>query len=174
MQSLHRFLTSMNMSSFLKMYLIEKLPLYRTLILAVFTFFLSCSDRGDDFQTFLEKHDGTEWLLSKNNMDITVYIRLNNYNKKLIEQWSYNSEFDCYAYNPNIFIPGNFEIMENSVKRLVVQCDAVLGPFESMAFSILGDALKVDIIISEWEKETVYFNKSSLNVDYLDICHDQN
>ena len=174
MQSLHRFLTSMSMSSFLKMYLVKKSPLYITLILAVFTFFLSCSDRGDDFQTFLEKYDGTEWLLSKNNMDITVYIRLNNYSNKLIEQWSYNGEFDCYTYNPNIFIPGNFEIKENSMNKLVVQCDEVLGPFESMAFSIQGAALKVDIIISEWEEETVYFNKSSMNVDYLEICDDQN
>jgi hypothetical protein len=155
------------------MNLINKIALFITLILAVFTFSLSCSGGDDDFRTFLEKHDGTEWLLSKENFDTAVYIRLNNYEIKLLEQWSYNSEFDCYEYNSNIFIPGDFKIKDNSMEKLIVECDAIIGPFESMTFSIQDDALRVDIIISEWEEETVYFNKSSVTVDNLGICNTQ-
>ena len=155
------------------MNLIKKIALFITLILAIFSLSLSCSDGDDDFRTFLEKLDGTEWLLSKENFDTTVYIRLNNNEIKLLEQWSYNSVFDCYEYNSNIFIPGDFKIKENSMEKLVVECDAVIGPFECMTFSIQDDSLRVDIIISEWEEETVYFNKSSVTVDNLVICDAQ-
>jgi hypothetical protein len=155
------------------MHLIKKISLFITLILAVFTLSLSCSDGDDDFRTFLEKHDGTEWILSKEDFDTTVYIRLNINEIKLLEQWSYNSEFDCYDYNSNIFIPGDFNIKENSMEKLVVECDAIIGPFECMTFSIQDDALRVDIIISEWEEETVYFNKSLVTVDNLEICYAQ-
>ena len=152
------------------MNLINKIALFLALILTVFALSLSCSVGDDDFRTFLEKHDGKEWLLSKENFDITVYIRLNNCELNLLEQWSYNSELDCHEYNSNIFIPGDFKIKENSMNKLVVECDAIIGPFECMTFSIQDEALRVDIIISEWEEETVYFNKSSVTVDNLGIC----
>ena len=97
------------------MNLIKKIALFTTLMLVVFTLSLSCSDEGDDLRTFLEKHDGTEWLLSKEDFNTTVYIRLNNYEIKLLEQWSYNCEFDSYEYNSNIFIPGDFKIKENLI-----------------------------------------------------------
>jgi len=113
-------------------------------------------------------------VIVKEDFNTTVYIRLNNYEIKLLEQWSYNSEFDCYEYNSNIFIPGDFNIKENSMEKLVVECDAVIGPFECMIFSIQDEALRVDIIISEWEEETVYFNKSLVTLDNLNICYSQN
>ena len=34
--------------------------------------------------------------------------------------------------------------------------------------------LLIDIIISEWEEETVYFNKSLVTIDNFETCDDQN
>lgn len=144
------------------------LSLLYCLIFILLTFTISCSDEGDDFQSFLEKNDGTEWLLL--NDDITVYIRLNNNKNNLLEQWCYNFETDCYDYNPNIFIPGDSEIKENSTDRFIIRGDIILSDYESMTFSVQGDTLTVNIKLSEWENETVYFNKSLVKVDDLPKC----
>jgi len=155
-----------------KKHFIKKTSLIVCLILIVFTNFLSCSDEGDDFQLFLEKNDGTEWLLM--NEDLTVYIRFNNNKTNLIEQWSYNKEFDCYEYNPNIFIPGDIEINENSIDKLIIKGDYILSDYEYMTFSVQDNTLTVDIQLSEWEEDTVYFNKSLVKVDDLAKCVDLN
>ena len=145
-----------------------KTSLIVCLILIVFTNSLSCSDEGDDFQSFLEKNDGTEWLLL--NDDITVYIRFNNNDINLIEQWSYNKEADCYEYDPNIFIPGDFEIKENSIDKLIIEGDFILSDYEYMTFSIKDNTLTVDIQLCEWQEETVFFNKSFVKVNDLAKC----
>ena len=144
-----------------------------TLILMSCIFFITCSEDTIDEviaepQTFLEKNDGTQWLLS--NKDITVYIRINNDNVHLIEQWRMSGELDCYNYNANIFNPGYYTIKENSANKLVIDCDPVLGDCECMTFSKQGNTLTVDIKISEWEEETVLFNVSSVQVDDLQKC----
>lgn len=131
--------------------------------MAVFTLSLSCSDGDDDFRTFLEKHDGSEWLLSNENFETTVYIRFNNYEIILLEQWSYNSELDCYEYNSNIFIPGDFKIKENSMRKLVVECDAIIGPFESMTFSIQ------DIFIAAMNNNTKKMASFFLMIYFLEV-----
>ncbi len=134
----------------------------------VFTNSISCSDEDDDFQSFLEKNDGTQWLLL--NDDNTVYIRFNNNKTNLIEQWSYNKEFDCYEYNANIFIPGDFEIKENTIDKLIIEGEFILSDYEYMTFSIQDEKLTVDIKLSEWQEETVYFNKSFVKVNDLEKC----
>ena len=150
-----------------------KTAIFITLILTLFCLSFSCSDDtideiNVDFKTFLEENDGTEWLLSKD--DIKVYIRLNNDSIQLIEQWRFNSELNCYAYNSNIFSPGSYTIKENSKNKLVIDCDPILGDCDCMTFSRLGNTLTVDIKISEWEEETVFFNISSVKVDELLKC----
>ena len=144
-----------------------------TLMMTVFIFSASCSDDTNEeiiveFETFLEKNDKTAWLLSTD--DRTVYIRLNNDTILLIEQWRYNSDLDCYAYNPNIFNPGTYKVKENSNHKLVIDCDIILGDCDCMTFSRHEDTLHVDIRISEWEEETVYFSKASVLVDDLVKC----
>ena len=151
-----------------KKHFIKKTSLIVCLILIVFTNFLSCSDEGEDFQSFLEKNDGTEWLLL--NDDIIVYIRFNNNEINLIEQWSYNRELDCYDYNANIFVPGDFEIKENSINKLIIEGDYILSDYEYMTFSVQDNTLTVDIQLCEWEEETVYFNKSVVKLDDLIKC----
>lgn len=146
---------------------------WMALILTFCVFFISCDEdtideiSGDPL-TFLEENDGTKWLLS--NKDITVYIRINNDNIHLIEQWRMTEDLDCYNYNANIFNPGYYTIKENSANRLVISCDPVLGDCDYMTFSKQGSLLTVDIHISEWEEETVLFNISSVQVDDLEKC----
>lgn len=161
-----------NMQPFLnylsKIHLTETIALLFTSILIAFSFMFSCSDEGDDFQTFLEKNDGTEWILL--NDDLTVYIRLNKNKLHLIEQWSYNKESECYEYNPNIFSPGDFEIKENSIDKLVIQGDVILSDYEFMTFSREDNTLRVVIKLCEGQEETIYFKKSLLRVDEFRIC----
>lgn len=152
----------------LRKHLVERMTRIVCLIWILFTIPISCSEEGDDFQSFLEKNDGTEWILF--NDDITVYIRLNNNKTNLIEQWSYNKESDCYDYNPNIFIPGDFNIKENSIDILIIRGDIILSDYDYMTFSREDDTLTVKITLCEWQEETVYFNKSLVRLDDLLRC----
>lgn len=168
MQYLKSLFSLMNNIVFLKKHIIAIKTLFATLILSSFVFLLSCTDTGDEFQTFLEKNDGTEWLLSNDNL--TVYIRLNNNSTPHIEQWYYTSEFKCFEYNPNIFIPGDCKIKENSIDTLIVEGDLFLSDYEYMTFTTQGNTLKVDITLDECQEETVYFTKSSVWLDNLETC----
>ena len=131
---------------------------------------LFCTDEDgvEDFQTFLEKNDGSEWMLK--NDSLNVYIRINNNDKHLIEQWYFRSELKCYDYNPNIFVPGDCKILENSADCLMVRGDYILSDFDSMTFSNEGNRLRVDIQMSEWRLETVYFTQSSSRIENLKEC----
>ena len=168
MKSLKMIFHKMNVLRPSKLYFIEKTALIICLVLIILTNSISCADEGDDFQSFLEKNDGTEWLLL--NDELTVYIRFNNNNINLIEQWGYNKELDCYEYNPNIFTPGDSKIKENSIDKLIVEGDIILSDYEYMTFSVQDDKLTVDIKLCEWQEETVYFYKSVVNVDDLQQC----
>ena len=154
----------------------KKIALYNYIFLILSALFLSCTDTDDDLQDiyledFLKKNDGTEWMLE--NDDLAVYIRLNNSFDQLIEQWRYDPELNCYNYNPNIFIPGNYAVLENSTHQLTIEGDAILSDYECMIFSREDNSLKVLIRISEWQEETVYFTLSTLQVDDLERCTDQ-
>lgn len=128
----------------------------------------SCADDTDEFYTFLEKNDGTEWLL--NNDSLQVYIRINNNSENLIEQWYYISEMNCFDYNSNIFSAGECVIKENSTDRCVIAGDMVLSDYEYMTFTRQDNLLRVDFTINEWQNETVFFSRSIENVDNLNNC----
>jgi len=168
MKSLKKIISIMDVFHLRELKLKKIIPLSYYLILIVLTVVISCSDEGEDFQSFLEKNDGTEWLLKNENL--IVYIRLNINESILLEQWSYNKESDCYDYNSNIFSPGDFEIKENSIDKLSIQGDMILSDFELMTFSRQDNILTVDIVLCEWEEETVYFDQSSAKVDKLTKC----
>ncbi|MGA9270320.1 MAG: hypothetical protein WBV45_06835 [Lutimonas sp.] len=140
------------------------------MILSVYL--LSCADDSidsvEDFQSFLEKNDGSEWLLR--NDTLKVFIRINNNETHLIEQWYYLEESNCFDYNPNIFVPGNCTIKENSNECFMVMGDLFLSDYESMTFTNQGALLRVDITLDEWNDETVFFSKSTESVDDLKTC----
>lgn len=154
----------------------KSISTYKYIILLVFTAIFSCTDTGEDIEpinieNFLKKNDGTEWLLS--NDDLKVYIRLNDDLEQLIEQWRYNLELNCYEYNPNIFSPGNLKIVENSSNELTIEGDAVLSDYEHMTLTREGNTLKVLITITEWQEEAVYFTQATLQLEDLERCTDQ-
>ena len=154
----------------------KSISTYKYIILLVFTVILSCTDTDEEIQTintedFLKKNDGTEWLLS--NDDLKVYIRLNDDLEQLIEQWRYNEKLDCYEYNPNIFSPGNLRIVENLTYEMTVEGDPVLSDYEHMTISREGNTLKVLITITEWQEEAVFFTQATLQLDDLERCTDQ-
>lgn len=151
MQYLKKLLHKMNVLGLSKMHFIQKTAPLVCLVLIALTNSLSCADEGADLQSFLEKNDGTEWLLL--NDDLTVYIRFNNNEINLIEQWSYDKEFDCYEYDPNIFTPGDSEIKENSIDKLMIEGDVILSDYETMSFSVQDNILRVDIKLCEWQEE---------------------
>lgn len=151
----------------------KSVPTSKFIILTLFVFILACTNTSDDVQNihnvdFLYKNDGTEWLLS--NDDLKVYIRLNDDVEQLIEQWSYQEDLDCYEYNPNIFSPGNLRIVENLTNEMTIEGDPVLNDYEHMTLSRQGNTLKVIITITEWQEETVYFTEATLQLNNLEKC----
>lgn len=154
------------------MKIIKNYITYLILISLLFSLQLSCTDDSEDtvevFETFLEKNHQTEWILS--DPELIVYIRINDDETHLIEQWSYVTDKGCYEYNANIFLHGDYRILENSENLLIVGCDPVLGDCDKLAFHMEGTALQVDVTISEWEEEIVYFTKSSVPLDELKTC----
>ena len=86
----------------------------------------------------------------------------------------FNDELNYYSYNSNIFNPGNFTIKENSIDILVIDCDPIVGDCDYMVITRQENTLKVDVWITEWEEETVYFNKSLVVLDELTICDIEN
>lgn len=150
---------------------------FKNLVLIVFAILISCTDSTDDLQDiyledFLQKNDGTEWLLS--NDDLEVYIRLNDNLEHLIEQWRYLEEQDCFEYNPNIFYPGTAKIVVNHASELTVEGDPVLSDYEQMTLIREGNNLKVILTINEWQQETVYFSQSTRQIEILETCSEQN
>lgn len=142
-------------------------------LLIIVSSFFSCTETDNDLididlKDFLNKNNGTEWLLS--NKDLSVFIRLNNNPEKLIEQWEYHEEQGCYEYNSNIFSPGTLKILENNSSELRIEGDPVLSDYECMTFTRQGDSLKVTIRVNEWQKEFVYFTLATMQVDELTLC----
>lgn len=156
----------------IKSYRSDFFRLLQCLVVILTACLLSCSDDSsdsiEDFQTFLEKNDGSEWSLR--NDSLKVFIRINNNETNLIEQWYYINESKCFDYNPNIFVPGNCTIKENSNECFMVMGDLFLSDYESMTFTNQGALLRVDITLDEWNDETVFFSKSTESVDDLKTC----
>lgn len=149
----------------------------KILTLIILAFIFACTNSNDDLQDidlvdFLEKNNGTEWMLT--NDDLKVYIRLNDNPEHLIEQWSYNERQECFEYNANIFSPGTLKIIENETNELMVEGDPVLSDYEHMTLTRQHDTLKVIITINEWQEETVYFNLSTMQLEDLETCIEKN
>ena len=169
MQFINRTFPSKIVSRIFKTKNINKLVSHLISTLLLFSLLTSCSDDTDEISlTFLEKNHNTQWVLS--HPELSVYIRINNEQDHLIEQWRYDDELKCYEYNSNIFIPGDYQIIENTEDQLVVSCDAILGNCNKLTFHLEGNTLQVDVELSEWEEETVYFLKSKQNLNDLSTC----
>ncbi len=139
---------------------------YFFILLSLAIYFNGCSTDDDDItsQTFLEKYDGTKWV---NTDEFTIYIRLNDNINKLVETWFLFG--DCYFYDYDFESEG-VEIVENSENKLIIKYTDD-GDIETVTVTIQGETLKV-VIKEGNEEEIIYFDKTSVNVDDLEICPD--
>ena len=129
-----------------------------------------CSSDDETTKTFLEKYDGTSWLVPIS--EETVYIRINDDLIKFIEEWEYYESNDCYEYEDHFFEEGTFEVIENSENKLIVEYNYE-GDTETLTLTVQGDTLKVVVDYSfdgETGQEILFLTKSSINVDDLVIC----
>lgn len=145
---------------------------YFFILLGLIVSFNGCSDDDDiTSQTFLEKLDGTKWVYTEliDDNEFSIYIRINNNTNKLIEQWYFVFEDDCYYYGYDS-VSGNMEIIENSNDKLILKYTDE-GDTEIVTVTKQGETLKV-VIQEGGEEEIIYFDKTSVNVDGLFICPD--
>ncbi len=136
----------------------------------------SCiSDQKDkdllSIQTFLERHDGTAWTVIED--DLRVYIRLNNDKDEDLELWISELELaklmtkkECFYHNHEILNAAEVEVLEHSGSKLAF----TYLEDESYTFTIDGERLKLEFENSDDVKKTIYFAKSTEDVDDLDIC----
>ena len=140
---------------------------YFFIILGLIVSFNSCSDDDDDdFQTFLERYDGTKWV---NTDELTFYIRLNDNTNKLIESWILFD--DCYFYDVDFESEG-VELVENSKDKLIIKFTDD-GDITTVTITMQGETLRA-VVKEGNEEDIIYFDKSSVNVDDLEICPIEN
>ena len=128
----------------------------------------SCSsDDGNTSNTFLEIYDGTKWILSD---DETLYVRLNSDLNKLIEEWEFDESHNCYKYDDS-FEDWPYEIIENSKDKFVIKYSNE-GNSKTLTLTVQGEVLKAVVNHSGEENgiDTYYFDRTSINVDDLEIC----
>lgn len=152
--------------------------------LLVFTIsFNSCSDDDDDpviSETFLEKYVGSIWILTDDGgvpdeADVPTYFRFINDANKILEGWYLDFvEAECYYHIEGINIDsGNMTLQENSQTKLVIQI-VYSDETETYTCTIQGDTLKIVMVYEEvgWPSETatLYFDKTTADVDALPLC----
>ena len=107
----------------------------------------NCTDDDPDdimVQNFLEKNDGTKWVVTED--DIIVYLRINNNLNRAVELWMKEinmgkgmTDDDCYYYSHDLFDNDEMEIGENSTNKFSF---TYLGN-ETWVLSLEGDQLKL-------------------------------
>lgn len=138
--------------------------LYFFIILGLTISFNGCSDDDDDdFQTFLEKYDGTKWVYTED--EFTFYVRLNDNPNKLIESWILID--DCYFYSVD-FESESVELVENSKDKLIIKYTDD-GEIITVTLTTQGETIRV-VVKDGNEEDIMIFDKTSVNVDDLEIC----
>jgi hypothetical protein len=134
------------------------------------------SDDKDDIvvQTFLEKNNGTKWVITED--DDLIYMRINDDMTKPIELWISDfdvakglADDDCYYYNDDLLEIEEMEILENSANKLTF---TYLGN-ETWSFTIAGDRLKMEFTNSSGLQDATYLDKTNDDVDSFEICTEE-
>lgn len=115
---------------------------------------------GDQGEDFLEKYNGVTWA----NDDPQVgYLRINDNVNKYLESWWFYE--DCYVYDNNFEI--NFiDIYDN---KLIYIIDEGTSYQETLTFTVKDGVLKL-IVESDSGNEILYFDKTSVDINTLEIC----
>lgn len=132
----------------------------------------SCSDDGDDADSFLEKNGGTVWKISQSGANI--YAQINNSVSNPLELWVSFGEDLCYIYESIKDGGVEVEILENTESTLKLRVDESSTEYTILTLTVTGNLLTV---VSEYfedgesvEKETIPLQKTDDDPDSLDIC----
>lgn len=154
--------------------------------LLVFTIsFNSCSDDDDDnssdARAFLELYEGTTWELNDDGgvvefEEVPAYFRFVNDATNVIDGWyrvSNNEEF-CYYNILGINLDnGDMTLVGKSENKIVIKI-TYTDETETYTVTIQGDILTIVMVYKEegWPAETytLYFDKTTVNVDALPLC----
>lgn len=153
-------------------------------LLVLIVSFNGCSDDDDETpiisKTFIELYTGTTWALIDDGEvpveeGVPTYFRFINDASKVLEGWYENSnEADCYYYFEGINLDnGAMTLEENSENKLIIKIKYT-DESETYTCTVQGDTFKIVMVYEEvgWPAETftIYFNKTSVNVDELLLC----
>lgn len=153
-------------------YLTRKLLTFIILLGLIFS--ISNCNSDDDIpptsNTFLELYDGTTWVISDDDENLT-YIRLISNENSFAEAWEYWDVEDCYEHD-NSVLEGSIEIIENSKDRFIVKV-VIEGYTETVTISMQGESLKVVVNWAdngESGENISYLDRTLVDVDALKIC----
>lgn len=140
-------------------------------IMLVFSLF-SCSDDGDDADTFLEKNGGTVWKISQSGANI--FAQINNSASNPLELWVSFGEDVCYVYQSIQDEGVEVEILENTESTLKLRVDESSTEYTILTLTISGNILTVK---SEYyedgeldDTELIPLQKTTEDPDDLEIC----
>lgn len=163
--------------------------LYLFLFLGACFYFVGCNsdDEGEIViveKTFLEKYDGTKWVVAEAYEGYIYYLRVNDNQRVPFEIWGRPAELGksrneeaCYGYQDGYMDDDGgstpIEIVENSENRFTIGGDG-----EFWCLEIRGETLKFggwsiygDADSNIWDDpESWTFEKTNVNVDAFEIC----
>jgi hypothetical protein len=160
--------------------------LYLFIFLTACFSFVSCnSDDEDEIEiiekTFLEKYDGTKWMIVGEYEGYILYLRVNNSQRVPFELWGRavdSPEDACYGHQDGYMDEdegaNSMEIIENSDNRFTITNANV----EFWCLEIRGETLKFggwsvygDADPNIWDDpDSMVFKKTTVNVDAFEIC----
>ena len=142
-------------------------------IMLVFSLF-SCSDDGDDPDTFIEKNGGTVWTIAIS--EVVMYAKINNSESNPLEIWlgEDDSEELCYLYQSFTDIGTGVEVLENSANTFKVRVDDSETEYTILTLTVSGNLLTIQYefyVDGELDDtELIPLQKTTEDPDDLEIC----
>ena len=142
--------------------------------------FNSCvSDQKDkdliSIQTFLERHDGSQWTAIEE--DMRIYLKFNQEWDKALELWSSDLELaqlmvhkECFYYSSEPLNPEEVTFLEDTNSKMAF----TNLEKETYTFSREGERIKLEFRTENKVRTPIYFSKSTEDLTDLNLCPDQN
>lgn len=139
----------------------------------------SCvSDKKDkdliSIQTFLERHDGSQWAVIEE--DMRIYLILNDDEDKALEVWRSEmglaqlmSHKECFYYSHETLKSDKVKVLENSNNKLAF----TYLENETWTFSRDGERIKLEFKTPDKVRGPIYFSKTTDNIAKLRICPEE-
>lgn len=151
-----------------KMLKFKAFALSLVLVLTLF----SCSDDGDDPDTFLEKNGGTVWTISQSGA--SVFAKINNSVSNPLEIWGSLGDELCYIYQSIKDEGAEVEVLENTESTFKVRVDESSTEYTILTLTVAGNLLTIQYDYYEDgeidESEIIPLQKTADTTDDLEIC----